>query len=93
MHLLFGFMMLSSTMIFSDQRILEVTSGLPERTESLARAFFTTSERFQSGHAIAEFAAFGLILVIYVIIKVIQMFGGNPCRGLAEITSFKCCCK
>lgn len=85
--------MVSNTLIFSEHRVFEVTAGLPERTESLAMSFFTTSERFKSGHAIVEFAAFGLILVVYIVIKVIQMVGGDLFHGLAEISSCKGCCK
>lgn len=92
MHLLIGFFMISNTQIFSDHLAFEVTN-LPSRLESLAVSFFTTSERFQSAHAIIEFAAFGLILLVFVIVKVIKLVGGDLYHGLAEITSCKGCFK
>ena len=70
LHLLIGFFMFSSTLIFNERKIFEA-SGLPNRLESLAVSFFTTSERFQSGHVILEFSAFGLILIIFIVVKVI----------------------
>ena len=87
-----GFFMFSNTQIFSDNLAFE-TSDLPNRLVSLAVSFFTTSERFQSGHAIVEFAAFGLVLMVYIIVKVIKLVGGDLYHGITEIFSCKGCFK
>jgi len=74
LHLGIGFMMFSHPDLFADnERPFEVA---PPLAPSILTSFFTTSERFQSGHAILYFAVGGFILVISIVIGLISVL--NP---------------
>jgi hypothetical protein len=93
LHLLLGFFMYSNPDLFPDNRVFNAP---PPSATSVLTSFFTTPQRFQSGHSLLYFAGGGLITLTFVLIKLISVFSHDFAQvftDLADYTLQCVCCK